>query len=86
MPQLYSTCCQAIRSLFPGNKLSLAPLWLKDKFLYLIAREIKNAKAGEQGHIIAKMNSLCDRDIIAALYEASAAGVKIELMSAESAA
>ena len=30
------------------NKLSLAPLWLKDKFLYLIAREIKNAKAGEQ--------------------------------------
>lgn len=43
------------------NKLSLAPLWLKDKFLYLIAREIKNAKAGEQGHIIAKMNSLCDR-------------------------
>ena len=62
------------------NKLSLAPLWLKDKFLYLIAREIKNAKAGEQGHIIAKMNSLCDRDIIAALYEASAAGVKIELI------
>lgn len=45
------------------NKLSLAPLWLKDKFLYLIAREIKNAKAGEQGHIIAKMNSLCDREI-----------------------
>lgn len=62
------------------NKLSLAPLWLKDKFLYLIGREARNARAGEKGHIIAKMNSLCDRDVIAALYEASAAGVKIELI------
>ena len=62
------------------NKLSLAPLWLKDKFLYLIGREVKNVRAGETGHIIAKMNSLCDQDIIAALYEASAAGVKIELI------
>ena len=62
------------------NKLSLAPLWLKDNFLYLIRREVKNVKAGETGHIIAKMNSLCDRDIIAALYEAAAAGVKIELI------
>lgn len=62
------------------NKLSLAPLWLKDKFLYLIGREVKNVRAGETGHIIAKMNSLCDQDIIAALYEAAAAGVKIELI------
>ena len=62
------------------NKLSLAPLWLKDKFLYLIARETKHAKAGEQGRIVAKMNSLCDPDMIAALYEASAAGVRIELI------
>ena len=62
------------------NKLSLAPLWLKDKFLYLIGREVKNVRAGETGHIIAKMNSLCDQDIIAALYEASAADVKIELI------
>lgn len=62
------------------NKLSLAPLWLKDKFLYLIGREVKNVRAGETGHIIAKMNSLCDQDIIAALYEASAAGVKIDLI------
>ena len=62
------------------NKLSLAPLWLKDKFLYLIGREVKNVRAGETGHIIAKMNSLCDQDIIAALYEASVAGVKIELI------
>ena len=62
------------------NKLALAPLWLKDKFLYLIARESTAAKAGRPAHIIAKMNSLCDRDVIAALYEASAAGVKIELI------
>ena len=41
---------------------------------------MKNVRAGETGHIIAKMNSLCDQDIIAALYEASAAGVKIELI------
>lgn len=62
------------------NRLSLAPLWLKDKFLYLIDREKKNAMAGRPAHIIAKMNSLCDRDIIAALYAASAQGVKIDLI------
>ncbi len=62
------------------NKLALAPLWLKDKFLYLIGREKKYAKEGRPAHIIAKMNSLCDRDIIAALYDASAAGVKIDLI------
>jgi hypothetical protein len=58
------------------NKLSLAPLWLKDKFLYLINREKENAKAGRGGHIIAKINSLCDKDVIEALYEAAAEGVK----------
>lgn len=62
------------------NRLSLAPLWLKDKFLYLIGRERDAALAGKPAHIIAKMNSLCDADVIAALYEASAAGVKIELI------
>lgn len=62
------------------NKLALAPLWLKDKFLYLIGREKQFAQEGRPAHIIAKMNSLCDRDIIAALYEASAAGVKIDLI------
>lgn len=62
------------------NKLTLAPLWLRDKFLELIKRETLHAKNGEKAHIIAKMNSLCDADIIAALYEASNAGVKIELI------
>ncbi len=62
------------------NKLSVAPLWLKDRFLFLIGREKENALAGRGGHIIAKMNSLCDQDVIRALYEAAAAGVKIELI------
>lgn len=62
------------------NKLALAPLWLKDRFLYLIGREKEHAKSGETAHIKAKMNSLCDPDIIEALYQASAAGVRIELI------
>ncbi len=62
------------------KKLSLAPLWLKDRFLYLISREAKYAREGRPARIIAKMNSLCDKDIIEALYEANAAGVHIELI------
>lgn len=62
------------------NKLSLAPLWLKDRFLFLISREQRHAENGETAHIIAKMNSLCDPDVIEALYKASAAGVEIELI------
>ncbi len=62
------------------NKLSLAPLWLRDRFMTMIHRETVNAKNKEPAHIVAKMNSLCDPGLIAALYEASAAGVKIELI------
>lgn len=62
------------------NKLSVAPLWLRKKFIRLIEREIKHAKAGKEAHMIAKMNSLCDKEVIDALYAASAAGVKIELI------
>ena len=62
------------------NKLSLAPLWLKARFLHLISREKRHAENGESAHIIAKMNSLCDPDIMEALYMASAAGVRIELI------
>ena len=62
------------------NKLIVAPLWMKDRFLHLIAMEEEHAKKGQKALIIAKMNSLCDRDIIAALYSASAAGVKIDLI------
>lgn len=62
------------------NKLALAPLWLRDKFLSLIHREEENAKKGRPAKIIAKMNSLCDPGIINALYDASQAGVDIHLI------
>ncbi len=62
------------------NKLSLAPQWLRDKFLSLIGRERDNAAKGRPAKIIAKMNSLCDPGIIEALYEASDAGVEIHLI------
>ena len=62
------------------NRLHLAPIWLRDAFVMLIDREIRHARENEPAHITAKMNSLCDRDIIAKLYEASAAGVKIDLI------
>ncbi|MBO4882811.1 MAG: RNA degradosome polyphosphate kinase [Lachnospiraceae bacterium] len=62
------------------NSLVVAPLWLKDRFLYLIGREEQLARNGKEGRIIAKMNSLSDPDIIEALYKASAAGVHIDLI------
>lgn len=62
------------------NRLSLAPLWLKERFLSLIEREKQHAEDGKHARIIAKMNSLCDADIIYALYLASSAGVQIDLI------
>ncbi len=62
------------------NQLLVAPIWLRKRFLRMIRRETDHAKAGRNAKIIAKVNSLCDRDIIAALYEASCAGVKIQLI------
>lgn len=62
------------------NKLVVAPLWLRDTFVALINREIAHAKDGKEAAIIAKMNSLCDKEIIEKLYEASNAGVKIQLI------
>ena len=62
------------------NKLVVAPLWMRNRFLHLIEMEAEHARKGQKAHIIAKMNSLCDQEIIAALYAASAAGVKIELI------
>lgn len=62
------------------NRLALAPLWLRDKFEYLIKRETQYAREGKEAFIVAKMNSLCDKETIDMLYEASAAGVKIDLI------
>jgi polyphosphate kinase len=62
------------------EKLSIAPLGLKDRILKLIADEIDHVKQGRPGTIWAKMNSLVDPDIIDALYRASQGGVKIDLV------
>lgn len=62
------------------NKLAIAPIRLRDRFTQLINREKEFAKKGKKAFIRAKMNSLCDAGIISSLYEAAAAGVKIELV------
>lgn len=62
------------------NKLVMAPLGLREKIYALIDSEIAMVRAGREGHIIAKMNSLIDQPVIQKLYEASAAGVHIDLI------
>ena len=58
----------------------VAPINLRERCLQLIDREIEFARNGEAAHMIAKMNSLLDKEIIDKLYEASQVGVKIELI------
>jgi polyphosphate kinase len=66
---------------FPGTtKLVVAPFELQAKMLALIERETKQANEGLPARIIAKMNALEDAQLIAALYRASQAGVKIDLI------
>ena len=60
--------------------LSVAPNGLRDSLYQLIRREAENAKAGKPARIIAKINSLSNQEIIDELYEASQAGVKIDLI------
>lgn len=62
------------------NKLVMAPLGLREKIYALINNEINMVNMGKEGHIIAKMNSLIDYPVIQKLYEASAAGVHIDLI------
>ncbi len=66
---------------YPGfKKLLVSPFDLSRRFLEKIHRERDHALAGRPGRIIAKINSLVDENAIEALYEASAAGVKIDLI------
>jgi polyphosphate kinase len=66
---------------FPGmSKLIVAPFELHAKLLQLIAREAENAKRGVPARVIAKLNSLVEPELIEALYAASQAGVKIDLI------
>jgi polyphosphate kinase len=62
------------------ERLLVAPAHMRDRFVALIEREIEHARAGKPARIIAKMNSLEDRMITEALYRASSAGVKIDLI------
>jgi polyphosphate kinase len=62
------------------NKLKVAPLNMKEALIRLIQNEEAIAAKGKPARIIAKMNSLEDRDVIEALYHASARGVSIDLI------
>ena len=62
------------------RQLLVAPVSLRDRILGMIRREIDNCKSGGTGRIIAKMNSLVDQEVITTLYEASNAGVEIDLI------
>ena len=62
------------------RRLIPAPLWMKDYFVSRIRREAENARNGKPARIIAKINSLVDETVIKALYTASNAGVKIDLI------
>lgn len=62
------------------HKLLVAPINLRHEMLSLIRREIRHQQHGEHGHLIFKMNALVDQEMIELLYQASRAGVKIELL------
>ena len=79
--------CTALFNLLTGysapkrwNHFIVAPLSLHSTVLALIERETLNAASGKPARIIAKMNSLVDADVATALYTASCAGVKIDLI------
>jgi polyphosphate kinase len=63
----------------PWAKIEVAPYGLRRRLLRMIRREALRASPEHPGHIRAKMNSLADPDLIEALYQASNAGIKIEL-------
>ena len=60
--------------------LLVAPLTMAESFLGLIRRESEHAEAGRPAHIVAKMNALLEPSVIEALYQASQAGVEIDLI------
>ena len=71
---------QTYRPSYYYRHLLLSPMHLRNKFVRLINHEIKLAKEGKEGYILLKMNSLVDVDLIKKLYQASRAGVKIQLI------
>jgi polyphosphate kinase len=62
------------------RRLLVAPHSLRSGFLELVEREVAHAKAGREARIVLKLNALVDQESIAALYRASQAGVRIDLI------
>jgi polyphosphate kinase len=62
------------------RRISVAPVALRNRMMELIDREIEHSKAGRPARIVAKLNRLADQQMIEKLYEASRAGVKIDLI------
>ncbi len=62
------------------NHLWVSPFTLHERIVTAIKREMRNAKAGKPAHVMAKMNSLLEPKVIEALYAASQAGVKVDLI------
>ncbi len=62
------------------RKLLVAPVNLRQKLEALIRREIEHAKNGKKAHLIFKVNSIVDTQMVELLYKASQAGVKIDLL------
>jgi polyphosphate kinase len=62
------------------RKLSVAPVNMREKINELIDREIRHQQAGQPSRFVAKLNRLADKQLIEKLYEASSAGVKIDLI------
>lgn len=77
----------SVQSIFDGtapelvwHRLTVAPVDYHPTIVRLIRREIRRAQEGLGGHVVAKLNSLVDRRVIKTLYEASQAGVKVDLL------
>jgi polyphosphate kinase len=62
------------------RKLLVAPINLRPRLARLIEREMAHQQAGERGHLVFKLNAVVDREMIKLLYQASQAGVRIDLL------
>jgi polyphosphate kinase len=62
------------------RRLLVAPVRLRDRLLELIEREVRHHKAGRRGHLVFKVNAIVDEAMIQALYAASIAGVRVDLV------
>ena len=78
--RVFSICENVYRPAYYYKKLLLSPMHLRNKLVRLINTEIRNAKAGKKAYMVLKMNSLVDIQLIRKLYQASQAGVKVQLI------